>query len=234
MVSLLNPGEHLRISSAIKAAEARTSGEIFCVLARRVASHEDVALLWAAGLALALPMLLIPLGLVDGLPGRLLPGLSGGWTAGHMSATPSLIAATLGVYALLQTVIFFFVWGLSLIPAVRRLMVPAAVRRARVRDAALAQFLSHGIHQTQGRTGVLILVSVFDRDIEIVADEEIHEKVGPEVWGRAVEGFAIEARHGRWAEGFIRAIGGCGQVLSEHFPAERLNPNELPDHLVEM
>src|SRR5262245_16837099 len=47
------------IADAIQAAEARTSGEIFCVLAQRSSYYTLVPVAWAAALALLAPMPLL-------------------------------------------------------------------------------------------------------------------------------------------------------------------------------
>ena len=71
----LTSDEHARISAAIKSAEANTSGEIFCVIARRVSSYQDVGLAWAAAAAFILPLALVPLGFDP----VWLPGLADTW-----------------------------------------------------------------------------------------------------------------------------------------------------------
>ena len=48
MVIKLAPDTYQRIAMAIAEAETRTSGEIFCVMAREVSSYPDVSLGWAA------------------------------------------------------------------------------------------------------------------------------------------------------------------------------------------
>ena len=48
-----------RISAAIAAVEQKTSGEIFCVIARQCGDYRAVPLVWAAALALFLPLPLI-------------------------------------------------------------------------------------------------------------------------------------------------------------------------------
>ena len=60
--------DHARIARAIAAAESRTSGEIFCVLAGQVSSYRDISLGWAAASALILPLALVPLGLLFLVP----------------------------------------------------------------------------------------------------------------------------------------------------------------------
>jgi putative membrane protein len=41
-------------------------------------------------------------------------------------------------------------------------------------------------------------------------------------------------KDGRPADGFIAAIEQCGAVLAQHFPPGDINPEEVPDRLVEI
>ena len=191
-----------RIAQAIAAAEAATSGEIFCVVSRRVSSYGDEGV-WPFG---------------------------GGWEAAHESGLT--VGRALGGYVAVQAAVFAGVLLLSLIPTVRRWMTPGGLRRARVRRAALQQFLAHGVHVTRERTGVLIFAALDDHQVELIADEGIHAQVDQGVWGDAVAALTTAMKAGRPAQGFEIAIGQCGEVLARHFPPRADNPNELPDHLV--
>ena len=224
----LSPDHHQRIADAIAAAETQTSGEIFCVLARSVSRFRDLVLAWAAAAALILPLVLIPLGFDPAL----VPGIGDGWSAGHLAATPALVGTTLGAYALTQAAIFLIVVALGFIPAVRRLMVPRRVRRERVHRAAMQQFLAHGLHVTQDRTGVMIFASLDDRHAEVIADEAIHAKVDPVVWAEALDALRAGMKARDPGQGFEAAVQQVGAVLAEHFPPRPGNPNELADRLV--
>lgn len=228
MVIKLTPDAQSRIADAIAAAEANTSGEIFCVLAHRASSYRDISLGWAAAAALLLPLGLIPFGFDPAW----IPGLGHGWQAAHLSSGDVIVGQSLSAYVLIQAAVFLAVLLLTSIPTVRRLVTPRAVRRARVRRAAMEQFLAHGLHVTEGRTGVLIFAAVADHQVEVVADQGIHEKVDPAVWGDAVEVLARGLKRDDPAAGFEGAIALCGAVLAEHFPPGAQNPNELEDRLV--
>lgn len=219
-----------RISAAIAAAETRTSGEIFCVLARRVSAYRDVSLGWAAAVALILPLGLIPLGFEPAW----VPGVAGGWQAAHLASSDVVIGQSLATYALIQAALFLTVFMLTRIPAVLRMVTPGSVRRARVRKAALQQFLAHGLHVTEARTGVLIFAALSDHQVEVVADQGIHARVEQAVWGKAVQVLVKGMKRGDPAAGFEAAIALCGAVLAEHFPPNALNPNEVEDKLVIM
>ncbi|MDY6924371.1 MAG: TPM domain-containing protein [Pseudomonadota bacterium] len=228
MVIKLTPEAHDRIAGAIAAAETRTSGEIFCVLARRVSSYQDVSMAWAAAAALVLPLGLIPLGFEPGW----IPGMADSWQAAHLAARDLSAGQALAAYAIVQAVVFLAVYLITRAPIVTRLVTPRAVRRSRVRDAALQQFLAHGLHVTEARTGVLIFAALSDHQVEIVADAGIHGKVEPSVWGDAAEALSQGLKRDDPAAGFEAAIGLCGAVLAQHFPPRPGNPNEVVDRLV--
>lgn len=226
----LDPSEHDRVTQAIVLAETRTSGEIFCVLAGQVSSYRDISLAWATAAALLLPLILIPLG----FDATWFPGLSDSWTAAHLSALNRTIGQVLSVYAVVQASIFVAAYLVLRIPAVTRFMTPRGIRRDRTRQAALRQFLAHGIHVTEHRTGVLVFAALADRQIEVIADEGIHSRVGETVWTEAVEALTASLSDGRAADGFERAIGLIGDILAEHFPPGPRNPDEIPNRLVEI
>ncbi len=221
----LTENEHARISDAITSAERTTSGEIFCVVTRRTDDYRAVPFAWAALAAIVLPPLFLWLGFPDPLWFT-----SGGWSDGGHPA-PRLIIA---LYASLSALLFVAAFLITRLPAVLQLLTPRSLKRSAVHRAAVESFLSHGIHVTDNRTGVLIFLSLDDHVAEIVADEGIYARVEHDVWGDALDALLAEVRSDRIADGFIKAIGLCGTVLSAHFPPCERNPNELPDKLIEI
>ena len=220
------PEDQAQVARAIASAEAGTSGEIFCVVSRRVSAYADVSLAWAAAAALLVPTALIPLGFDLSWPG------GGGWQAAHASAQAAGVGEALAFYALIQAAIFVGVFLLTRIPPILRWVTPRGLRRGRVRKAALQQFLAHGVHVTRERTGVLIFAALNEHQVELIADELIHQKVDEGVWADAVASLTRELKAGRPVAGFESAIAQCGRVLAAHFPPRTDNPNELPDHLI--
>lgn len=228
MVSAFTPEDHARVARAIATAEAGTAGEIFCVVARRVSSYRDVSLGWAAAAALILPMALIPLGFDPAW----LPGVGDSWEATHLAARDVVVGRALAAYAVIQAALFLTVFLLTAIPAVRRWVTPASVRRARVRRVAIQQFMAHGLHQTEDRTGVLIFIAAADHQVEVVADAAIHGRVAPEAWADLTADLARALRQDRPVEGLEEAVAACGRILAAHFRPRPDDRNELPDRLV--
>ena len=56
---MISDADKTRIADAIRAAETKTSGEIFCVLAQSAGAYRLVPIAWAAALALIVPLPLV-------------------------------------------------------------------------------------------------------------------------------------------------------------------------------
>jgi putative membrane protein len=225
----LTPADLGAIEAAVREAEARTTGEIYCVVAEESSEYGETPLAWAAGVALLAPALLL-LGGVH----VTVPDLFGGWSAEQASqiAQAAVRRALIGA-VLLQGVLFVATYLLVSIPAVRRALTPPGFKRDRVRRRAQEQFLAKNLHLTRERTGVLIFVSLAERMAEIIADEGIAAHVEPAAWGRAMDALVAGLKRGEPSAGFAAAVGFCADLLAERFPVKPGdNPNELPDAVV--
>jgi putative membrane protein len=81
---------------------------------------------------------------------------------------------------------------------------------------------------------VLFFVSLAERYVEIVADKGIHERLGEEHWRGIIDRFVAQVRQGRVVDGFVDAIGACGAAMSEHYPPDPNETNQLSDGLIEL
>jgi putative membrane protein len=225
---MLTEADHDRIRAAIAQAEAKTTGEIFCVVAKESATYRDVVLAWAAGVALAAPPLALALGV---RPFEVLDLLQSGWRASGEAR--GAVTLALVAYACVQAVLFALVGGLASIPAVRRRLTPRFVRSQHVHARAMEQF-AHRLHATRASTGILIYASLAERQVEIIADEAIHKKVETGAWDKAVAAALGPIGAGDVAGGMIAAIGVCGQALAEHFPRHGGEPRVGGEHLAEV
>jgi putative membrane protein len=88
-----------------------------------------------------------------------------------------------------------------------------------------------GIGRKADRTGVLIFVSLAERYARIVADRAIADRVSDRQWQEAVDALIAHTRHGRIADGFIAAVGICGEVLERNFPHSETSRSELPNRI---
>jgi putative membrane protein len=202
---MITEADKARIAAAIRAVEAQSAGEIFCVVARHSSDYRLVPLTWAATIALFIPLPLIYLTY---------------WSKEviYLAQLGAFLVATLGLSH----------------PRIRFHIVPRQARHDRAHAEAMRQFFAQGLDKTQHRTGVLIFASTDERYAEVVADAGINDKVAPEVWDDAVNALVTAIKAGRPADGFLAAIEKCGVVLTTHFPPNTLNRDELVDKLLEI
>lgn len=227
---MLSNADRTRINAAVAAAEARTSGEIFCVVARQSSAYHEVPMAAAAMVALLLPPAALLLGL---RPGLLLGWLDSGWNVAQTAAVDATMLKAVIAYAGVQAALFAAALAITWIPAVRGLLTPGAVKAGRVHARAMEQF-AHRLHAARAVTGIVIYASLAERRVEIVADEDIHAKVGEALWDRAVQAALGPIRKGEVATGLIAAVEICGAALAEHFPDEGAGHVPSGDELTEV
>lgn len=113
-------------------------------------------------------------------------------------------------------------------------LVPSRTKTRRVRRQAVNLFRVGIELRTRSRTGVLLYVSMAEHRAEIVGDRAIVEKVSPEHWAQAMEAMIADLKDGRPADAMIDAIAVIGDILAVHFPRTGLDPDELPDRVIEL
>jgi putative membrane protein len=202
---MIGDSDKARVADAIRQAEARTSGEIFCVIAARSSDYRLVPIAWAAAIALLTPLL--PLAITE-------------WSA--------------QVVYLLQIIVFLISSIVLSYPLIRFRVVPPRAKHDRAHAEAMRQFFAQGIDKTEHRTGVLIFASAAERYVEVVADSGINDLVPPAVWDDVVAMMVQAVRDDRTADGFVTAITKCGEILAVHFPPGSLNRDELRNKLLEI
>lgn len=222
----LSPQDRVEINQAIQAAEAGTSAEIVCVLAAESADYRETPLAVGALAALLLPAIFVMFGLG--------PWSDAQWRAAHIGAAEARVAASAAALLAAQGLCFAAAWLIASLTPIRRALTPRSLKRLRVRQRALEQFLTKNIHRTRDRTGVLLYVSLDERMAELMADERVSEKLAREAWNAPMRTL-VEALHkGELKSGLIGAISECAALLAVHAPAGPENPNELPDAIAEL
>ena len=107
------------------------------------------------------------------------------------------------------------------------------IRGLTPRERAIQIFSELRVWDTEANSGVLLYVLLADKDLEIVADRGISNKVTPSIWEeicREVEGKFSKRL---FREGALHAIAKLSDVLTKHLPATPgVSRNELEDTVV--
>lgn len=198
------------IRHAVAEAEARTSGEIVPYVVD--ASDDYPGAVWK-GIALgafAGPLIAEWIYFLGDFWGGLLPL----WIA--------LPAAAGGAVGFLLT---------NFVPSIKRWMA-GDLLDLRTRQRAEMAFVEQEVFRTRERTGILLLVSLFEHRVVVLGDSGINQKVEQGQWDGIVQTVVAGIRAGKPGEALATAIRQCGELLERHGVARQADDrNELPDEL---
>jgi len=117
--------------------------------------------------------------------------------------------------------------------AVENTLPPMQVWRGRTAaDRAQQIFSDLRIWDTEENSGVLIYLMLADREVHIVADRGIARRVAQTEWDAIASAMQQAFRRGDFRDGALTGIESITSLLTTHFPAAALNPNELPNRPV--
>jgi len=197
--------EQKKIERAVAAAEERTSGEIVPMIVTASSRYAETDLTCLiAGLLLGTVVAFI-----WGDP----------WGVTHAELGWPVGGAALGLL-------------LCQFPAIKRRLIPHTRMEEAVDLRSLAAFTAHGLHHTKGETGILILASLFEHRVEVLADRGINEKVQPGTWEKIVATITTGLKSNDGCAAFCAAIDECGKILARHFPRSPDDRDELKNKLV--
>lgn len=203
------------IAAQIADAEAKTSGEIVCVLAKQSDDYKYIPVLWAAFAALAVPLLFL---IYEWLY------VQNGWQVDG--------SVGLSVVYFVQLCVFLVAFIAVQWKPLKFMLIPKSVKLKRARRVAVEAFMAQEIHLTDERTGVLLFISLGERYAEVIADHGIYSELDDAVWQTLIDGLIADIKADRMSDGIIGAVGEIGKLLAAHFPATGENKNELPNHLI--
>ena len=210
----LQPAESDAIGRRIAAVEARTGVQVIAAVVPR--SDNYVELPWKA-FALGAPLAAFGVVVADT------------WLELWVTATTTLLHAVLilGSAAACALLAIF-------VPSFARLFLRETRRHAAVREYAESLFLRHELFKTHGRTAVLILISRFERRIEILPDTGLHGRVGETEWRQVIDTMAPHLRDARPFHALEAGIAAVESLLvSKGLHANAGATNELPNRPIQ-
>lgn len=195
MTQLFTDADRDRIEEAVRSAEARTSGEIVPV----IVAHSDeypVAVRRAGIIGLATGALIF----------EVLRLVWSGWA-------PAWITNDASLFAFMLTAGFLFWLAAARIPSLKRMLIGREAIDRAVHSRAVHAFVEEEVFATRDRTGILLLVSLFEHRVEVFGDSGINTFVSEDDWGDVIDDVVRGIRKGDASGGLIRGIERCGDLL---------------------
>lgn len=216
---LLSREELDRLSNAIAEAEKKTSGEIKLMIVKNSSKFPDLY----RTLALIFFALLLFAEYIY-WPEMIFSSYGFGFSRFGHGGSPFIALAfllSLGLAAIFQRFDF-----------VKRILTRPSVLAQWVWLRAELEFHREGMGKTVDRTGILILLSLFERRAVVLADKGINEKLDKYTWQDVVDSVVEGVRKGQLADNLELAIKQCGNHLAKHFPIKPGDVNELSNTVI--
>ena len=202
-----------RIKAAVHEAESKISGEIVPVFVEKSGFY-NVANYRAALFAASIVFLLIV------ISDRYMPSMS------IYDRDPLLVFIFVSLGGFVGTLLANYS------NPIKRLMLSQSHLDQATHKRAENAFLQEEVFNTRQRTGIMIFVSFFEREVIVMADKGISKLVDQKEWDNLVRGIIESVRNEKIVDGMEAAIKRCGEILLEKgFVISPDDVNELTDHL---
>lgn len=148
-----------------------------------------------------------------------------GWEAFEAVVEAAVVVLSSGAAAALASM-----W----IAPFARMLLPQARLEAEVLQYAQAMFLEAGLSKTSGRNGILMLVSLFEHQVAVVADHGIRGKLAQEDFDAAVSAVTAQLKRRRLEAALAAGLSRLEQaLLTRGFRRQAGAPNEVPDSVMQ-
>jgi putative membrane protein len=127
---------------------------------------------------------------------------------------------------------FFFVVLTIIFPLFARLFLPLHRRETETMQYAESLFLSHELFATSARRGILVMVSVFEKQVVILPDKGIRDKLTPEIMEKIISAMANDLQNKRIREAFENGLDELVRGLATG-DSVKSGSNELSNEIIE-
>jgi len=113
-----------------------------------------------------------------------------------------------------------------------RLYVESHCKMVDPLDRAKELFVQLEMMKTKDRNAVLLYFAMKDRQLAILGDEGIHQRLGQDFWNNEIKTIVAEFKQHQFVDGICHMIADVGEALKSNFPYSSYDKNELSDGIV--
>ena len=203
----LDPAAEAAVRQRVAGLERSTGVEVIAAVIARADSYPEIP--WKAfalGASLAL------------LAATAAALTAPGWEGAEAIVETAVAALATGGAAALATV-----W----VKPLARLFLTHARRQAEALQYAQAMFLDAGLQRTPRRDGILLLVSLFEHEVVVLADDGVRTRLGPAALDAVVSAVTAALKHGRIQDALLDGLARLEETLLAN--GFRAQPGERDD-----
>jgi len=109
---------------------------------------------------------------------------------------------------------------------------PGKTNEKRTEARANHEFFNLGLNHTKDHTGILIMLSIDERRVEIRAGQSINKFHDQETWQELADVIVAGMKENKPEVGICETVNMAGIILAEHFPIQPDDVNEISDEVV--
>jgi len=135
------------------------------------------------------------------------------------------IALTIALYIPFRFIVF-------LMPSAAAPFIMGRRKEYECGKKALQAFYQHGLYNTKDKIGILIMMSVLEKRVHILADKGIYAKLSEKALKEYANKITRGIKKDRPDDAICDVITEMGSVLKKNFPVKKNDTNELPDRVI--
>ena len=112
--------------------------------------------------------------------------------------------------------------------------IPKIYKYKLAKEHAHKQFETIILDKTTSKKTIMFFVSLNERYVEIITDENISLKLDNTYWEDIVDTFIVDVQDGQVANGYLKAMQACSEVLILNFPILENDINEFSNDVIEI
>ncbi len=211
MHTKLSSKDKKNIKNAVQKIERTTSGEIVTYFINKSSNYFETSLVFTLFAIISLLFVIILMSDLWLLPFRF---------------SPESYSFFILLFAVLIFIISYF------IKPIKRLLISKQKKVETVFAKAQEVFLKEEVFNTKNRTGVLIFISSFEHQVQILTDKGIEKFLKPEEKNEMLKLIIDGIKNNKPAEGIVQAIHLYGNLLVKAgYEIKEDDKNELSDEI---
>ncbi|MCK5536976.1 MAG: TPM domain-containing protein [Bacteroidales bacterium] len=105
-------------------------------------------------------------------------------------------------------------------------------KKLSIEELALRKFAELAMHETENKTGILLMIHLKRRQFHIMGDEGINLHIPDKNWQPYAEKLSEYFAKNEFEIGIVSILDEIGLILAKHFPVSEDDVNELSNEIV--
>lgn len=120
----------------------------------------------------------------------------------------------------------------SVLPPIQRFFLIYQDTIIQVHRRAESEFYLHKLYMTSNRSGILLMVSLLEKKVVVLADETIAKSLPKNTWDDLIKLVVEQIKKDNLSSGLVLGVSHMSQLLKDKFPIQLSDKNELSDKLI--